>query len=72
MDLATIIADATAVISLGKLAVQVGEDAAPYVETAYAILVNGEVLTPAQRAANLTAEASLRARLNAAQPGDPT
>lgn len=70
-DLATIIADAEIVANLAKLAIQYGEEVAPYVEQLYRIVVLKETLTVAERQANIAAEEAFRARLNAPQPGDP-
>jgi hypothetical protein len=68
MDPATILADAQIVLALGKLAIQVGEDAAPFIETAYDIIFNKRTLTDDERAAMLAREASLRATLQAPLP----
>lgn len=70
MDFAATLADAEAVISLGKLAIQVGEDAAPFVQSAVSIL-QGTPLTDDQRATLGMQEAALRAKLDAAsEPND--
>ena len=53
MDMATILADAQIILSLGKLAVQVGMDAAPYIEQAYDIVVLKRPLSDADRQAAL-------------------
>jgi hypothetical protein len=65
VDLAAIIADATAAVSLARVAVQTATDAAPFIELAWDILVNKTTLTDAQRAAMATQEAALRAQLDA-------
>lgn len=72
MDAATILADAQIVISLGKLAIEVGEDAAPFVVRAYNIVVKGETLTDQERADMLAKEGALRAQLQAPLPADET
>lgn len=63
MDLETIIADATVLISLGKFALEVGQDAKPFLVDAYDILINKKVLTDAERSDMLAREASLRSEL---------
>jgi hypothetical protein len=66
-----ILADAEIVASLASIAVKLGEEVAPYVEQLYDIIVKKESLSAAQREASIAAEAALRTRLNAPQPGDP-
>lgn len=63
MDLASILADVQIAISLGKLAIQIGQDAAPFIETAYDILFNNKQLTSDERNDLLSKEAGLRAQL---------
>ena len=70
-DLASIISDAEIVANLAQLAIQYGEEVAPYVDQLYRILVKKETLTVAERQANVAAEEAFRARLNAPKPGDP-
>ena len=71
MDLAAIIADASYVLGIGKLALSLAQDAAPFVEAAYTLLVNKTTLTPVQRADLLAKETILRGELNAASiPAD--
>ncbi len=64
MDIVAILTDATAVVNLAKLAVDAGKDAAPFIESLYQTLVQGQPLTDEQRAALQTQEDALRAALN--------
>jgi hypothetical protein len=61
MDIATILADAQIILSLGKLAVQVGMDAAPYIEQAYDIVVLKRPLSDTERLAAIAKQAELEA-----------
>ena len=70
-DIASIISDAEIVANLAQMAIQYGEEVAPYVEQLYRILVLKQTLTVAERQANITAEQGFRDRLNAPKPGDP-
>ena len=70
-DITSIITDAEIVANLAKLAIQYGEEVAPYVDQLYRILVLKETLTVAERQANVAAEQAFRDRLNAPQSGDP-
>lgn len=72
MDLAAIIADAQIVIALGKLAISVGQDAAPFVMQAYEILINGKTLSDQERQALSEKEAALRAQLQEPLPDGET
>lgn len=72
MDPATLLADAQIVIAIGKLAIEVGEDSAPFLIKAYNIIVNGQTLSDQERADMLAQEAALRARLQAPLPTDET
>lgn len=65
MDPVTIDADVQAIIGIAYLAIQVGEDAAPYITQAYQILFQGATLTADQRAALVAQEQALTAQLNA-------
>jgi len=65
MDLAAVVTDAQYVLQLGTMAVSLGADVAPFVTTAYDLLVNKTTLTDAQRAALQTQEDALRAQLDA-------
>lgn len=64
MDLATIIADVQIAVSLAKLAVQVGQDAAPYIQNAYAILFQNKMLTADERAAMIAQETKWRSDID--------
>lgn len=70
MDLATILADAQIIISLGKLAVQVGMDAAPYIEQAYDIVVLKRALSDADRQAAIAKQAEFEAQIATPLPDD--
>lgn len=70
MDLATILADAQIIITLGKLAVQVGMDAAPYIEQAYDIVVLKRPLSDADRQAAMQKQAELEAAIATPLPDD--
>lgn len=71
MDPATILADVTAILSVGNLAVQAAEDAAPYVIQAWNLVTTGTALSAADRATLVAQEAALTAQLNAASiPAD--
>ena len=70
MDIATILADAQVILSLGKLAVQVGMDAAPYIEQAYDIVVLNKPLSDADRQAALAKQAALEAQIATPLPDD--
>lgn len=65
MDPASIIADAQIVISLAKLAYQVGHDALPYIERAYNLLFNSQSLTDQERTDMAAQEAAWRADIDA-------
>lgn len=70
MDMATIMADAEIIISLGKLAIQIGEDAAPYIEQAYDILVLKRSLSDADRQAAVAKQTELEAQIATPLPDD--
>lgn len=65
MNPIAILADVQAVIGVANIAIQVGEDAVPYITQAYDILFNGATLTADQRAALVAQEQALTAQLNA-------
>lgn len=65
MELSAVVADAGYVLSLAQIAITTASNAAPFVETAYNLLVNKATLTDAQRATLLTQETALRAQLDA-------
>ena len=65
MDPVSIIADAQIVISLAKLAYQVGQDALPYIERAYQLLFNNKSLTEQERTDMAAQEAAWRADIDA-------
>lgn len=72
MDPATILADVQIVISLARLAIQVGQDAAPFVISAYNIAVKGVALTDDERLAMNAKETELRALLQQPLPDGET
>lgn len=49
MDPATVLADVQLALTLGKLAVQFGQEAGPFLITAYNIAFNDKVLTDDER-----------------------
>lgn len=64
MDLALIVADAGYAVSLAKLAIQAAQDAGPFIQAAYQLLVEKTALTDAQRTSLQDSEAALRAALD--------
>lgn len=66
MDPATILADVQIVISLAKLAVQLGQDAAPYIQRAYSIVFDNTALTAQERTDMAAQETQWRADIDAA------
>lgn len=65
MDLALIVQDAGYAVTLAQLALQAAQDATPFVEAAYQLLVQKTALTAVQRQSLQDSEAALRAQLNA-------
>ena len=70
MDPAAILADVQIAISIGKLAVQLGEEAGPYLLNAYNIAFGNKTLTAEERQAMRDQEADLRSRIDAAVAAD--
>lgn len=70
MDPATVLADVQIAVSIAKLAIDVGQEAAPFVENIYQIVVGKKSLTADQRALMLANEASARAKLQAPLPAE--
>ena len=64
MDLAAILADVQYVLGLGKLAMSLGNDIAPFAVAAYNLVVNKTTLTAAERADLQTQEDAMRTMLN--------
>lgn len=60
MDPATILADVQLAISLGKMAIQLGQDAAPYLINAYNIAFGHKTLTADERQKMRDDEAAMR------------
>ena len=73
MDPLSIIAEAQIVIGMAKLAIQVGQDAAPYIERAFGILAENKPLTDQERADMATQEVQWRKEIDdAISSDDPT
>lgn len=70
LDLATIMADVQLAVQAGKLAIDLGESAAPYLMTAYNIMFKNKMLTPEERQALRDQEAAMRARVDAVIAAD--
>lgn len=68
MDPATILADVQIVVGIARIAIQVGEDVAPFIETIYQLTVEKRALTDLERADMLARESALRAVLQAPFP----
>jgi hypothetical protein len=64
MDPATILADVQLAISIGKVAVELGQDAAPFLINAYDIAFENKTLTPADRQAMRDQESAMRASID--------
>ena len=64
MDPAAILADVQLAISLGKTAIELGQDAKPFLLNAYAIAFGNKTLTPDERQAMRDQEAALRASID--------
>jgi hypothetical protein len=60
-----LLADVQSVAQLANLALELGEDAAPFVAQIVDLIANKQTLTDAQRATLLQQEAALRAKLQA-------
>jgi hypothetical protein len=65
MDLTTIVADAGYIVTILNSVVTTLEDAEPFLQALYNLLILKQPLTDAQRAALEASEATLRAKLNA-------
>lgn len=70
MDLATILADVQLAVSAGKMALDLGESAAPYLMTAWNIMFNNKMLTPDEHQSLRDQEAAMRARVDAVIAAD--
>jgi hypothetical protein len=70
MDPATILADVQLAISIGKTAIELGEDAAPFLINAYDIAFENKTLTADERQAMRDQEASMRASIDATIAAD--
>lgn len=72
MDAAAILADVQLALSLGKLAMDLGIEAKPYLVTAYDIAFKNKVLTAEERAAMRVQEISWRSDIDKAIAADDT
>ena len=72
MDPMTILADVQIAISLGKLALQVGQDALPFLLTAEKLIFEQRSLTDAERSDMLAKEKALRDQLQEPLPEGET
>lgn len=70
MDPATILADVQLAISIGKMAVDLGEEAAPYLINAYKIAFQDKTLTADDRQAMRDQETAMRARIDSVIAAD--
>lgn len=70
MDPATILADVQLAISVGKMAVELGQEAAPFLINAYDIAFENKVMTSDERAALRAKEADMRSQIDAAIAAD--
>ena len=70
MDPATILADVQLAVSIGKMAVQLGQDAAPFLINAYDIAFENKTLTADERQTMRDQEASMRASIDATIAAD--
>lgn len=70
MDAATILADVQLAISIGKIAVQLGQDAKPFLLNAYDIAFGNKTLTPDERQAMRDQETSFRQQIDAVIAAD--
>ncbi len=66
MDPATILADVQLALSLGKMAIDLGREAGPFLVNAYEIAFQNKALTDSERAAMVAQEASMRRDIDAA------
>lgn len=64
MNVAEILADVQLAVKLANTALQLGEDAAPHVQTAYGILFEGKSLTDEERQAMLDQETAWRSDID--------
>jgi hypothetical protein len=70
MDPATILADVQLAISIGKMAVELGQDAGPFLINAYDIAFENKVLTAAERQTMRDQETAFRASIDATISAD--
>lgn len=64
MDPVSILADVQLAISVGKLALELGQEAGPYLINAYNIAFGTKVLTPDERAGMRAQETEMRGRID--------
>ncbi len=72
MDMASILADVQLAVKLANMAIQLGEEAAPYIQKAYGILFEGKSLTDDERSAMTSQEDTWRSDIDAAIAKDAT
>lgn len=65
MDIASILDDVQIAIKLANTAIQIGQDAAPFIKNAYGILFEGKTLTDDERQAMLDQEIAWRSEIDA-------
>lgn len=70
MDPLSIVAEAQIIIAMAKLAYQVGQDAAPYVERAWKLLFENKSLTEQERADMAAQETAWRSDIDKAITAD--
>lgn len=70
MDPTAILADVQLALSLGKMAVDLGETSAPFLINAYNIAFNNKILTDDERQAMRDQETAMRARIDAVIAAD--
>lgn len=70
MDAAVILADVQLALSLGKMAYELEQNAAPFLINAYNIAFGSKVLTPEERQAMRDQEVSMRASIDAVIAAD--
>lgn len=70
MDPASILADVQLALTLGKMAIDLGEEAGPFLVNAYQIAFNNKTLTAAERQSMRDQETAMRARVDAVIAAD--
>lgn len=70
MDPATILADVQLALSIGKVAYELEQDAAPFLINAYEIAFQNKVLTPSDRQSMRDQETAMRTNIDATIAAD--